>query len=351
MSDDRSLDRVLHDAGDRWRAAQSAPPEPDISQFVRAHPARWRMWAPVASVAGIAVVVAAVVVPLSLQRGQPEQIGAAPTPTGEASVRALPADQGGGVPVEGAGTLFRDGTGPIMLCSGVVSTLDLPASGAGCGPVAVPTTGVEPRWLVHTTTGGQAYSGPVRVEGTYRDATLAVNRVVEATPDPPPPVTEPPVPCPPPAGGWPPGYGLPAQDDGSALNRLAEHVRASPDRFGDLWEGHPDGPPSADASYAPTRMVYVVGTTGDVDAARTELAALYPGSLCVHKVRYSATDLENVAERLRSNSSTPIEASVLVIENKVAVKVVALDPATVAILDPVGRDALVVEEPLLQWLD
>lgn len=32
-------------------------------------------------------------------------------------------------------------------------------------------------------------------------------------------------------------------------------------------------------------------------------------------------------------------------------KVVALDPATVAILDTVGRDTLVVDEALLEWLD
>jgi hypothetical protein len=40
-----------------------------------------------------------------------------------------------------------------------------------------------------------------------------------------------------------------------------------------------------------------------------------------------------------------------VIENKVRVSVVALDPATVAVLDAAGRDAIILEEPLLQWLD
>ena len=39
------------------------------------------------------------------------------------------------------------------------------------------------------------------------------------------------------------------------------------------------------------------------------------------------------------------------IENKVRVKVIALDPATSALLDDVGREALIIDEPLLQWLD
>jgi hypothetical protein len=46
-----------------------------------------------------------------------------------------------------------------------------------------------------------------------------------------------------------------------------------------------------------------------------------------------------------------MQANVDVIENKVRVKVVALDPATGAVLDEAGRDAIILEEPLLQWLD
>jgi hypothetical protein len=354
-----NFDQTLAETGRQWRAAQPEPVNVDPGAFLPwraqarnawgSRPRSSRVWAPAA--VGIAAVIAAVLVPLALQRGGdpivgPQEPGAAPQP----SLPILPPDQGAGVPVEGTGTLFRDGSGPIKLCSQVTATLDLPTSLAGCSPVAVVTTGVDASLLVHTTTGGQAYSDPVRVEGTYRDGILSVSRVAKAQPDPPGAWVEPPIPCAPPAGGWAMGYGLPAQDDGSAANGLIAFVRSHPDRYLDLWEGHPDGPPSDEASYAPTRMVYVVGTTGDVSQARSELSAIYPGNLCVHKVRYTMADLERMAQLLTTVEATPIEAEPDVIQNKVRVKVVALDPPTVAILAGF-RDALVIEEPLLQWLD
>ena len=312
-----------------------------------------KRWAPLAAVAGVAIAVAAIAVPLALTRNAGDD---APGPTPESPEQtdvgpvALPADNGAGVPVEGLGTLFRDRTGPIMLCKNVVVTLDMPTSGASCDRVAVPTTGVEDHWLVHSTTHGHAFSAPVRVEGTYRQGKLAITRVELAQPDPPPPYTEPPVPCDPPTGGWAMGRGETGPDDWMGLNRLTEHVRAHPERFSDIWEGHPDGVPSGPSGF-PSRMVYVVGTTGDVAQAQAELRSMYPGNLCVHQVSRSAADLERIAQRLRDNPSTPISAYPDVIQNKVRVTVVALNPATGAVLDEADRDAIILDEPLLQWLD
>ncbi len=309
-----------------------------------------RRWVPLAAVAGVAVALAAVIVPLALARTDGD--GTGPVPGGSSKPTepaALPSDPGAGIPVEGQGTLYRDRTGPIQLCASVVSTLDLPPSGAGCDRVAVPTTGVDESWLVNTTTGGQAYSVPVRVEGTFQLGTLAVTRVVPATPDPPAPFSEPPVPCGPPAGGWAEGRGETGLDDWMKLNTLMEYVRARPDRFADVWEAHPDGPPTG-PRYAPSRMVYAIGTTGDVAQAFAELRAVWPGNLCVYQVQRSATDLERLAQRLQA-STPPMSGEIDVIQNKVRVKVVALDPATVAALDAAGRDAIILEEPLLQWLE
>jgi hypothetical protein len=98
-------------------------------------------------------------------------------------------------------------------------------------------------------------------------------------------------------------------------------------------------------------MVMAVGTTGDVAQAMAELRPMYPGNLCVYQVSRSAGDLGRLAQRLRDNGTTPMSATIDVIENKVRVKVVALDPATVAVLDTAGRDGVILEEPLLQWLD
>jgi hypothetical protein len=130
---------------------------------------------------------------------------------------------------------------------------------------------------------------------------------------------------------------------------LQARVGADPERFTDLWEGHPGGDPAG--ASAPAVKVMVVGTTGDLAADRAALAAGYPGNLCVHQVRYSAAGLRRIAERLAGVPATPIEATPLTTENRVLVKVVALDPATVAVLDQVGRDAVKLDEPLLQWLD
>jgi hypothetical protein len=78
---------------------------------------------------------------------------------------------------------------------------------------------------------------------------------------------------------------------------------------------------------------------------------MYPGNLCVHHVTRSAADLERIAQVLRDNPAAPISAHPEVIQNKVRVSVVALDPATVAVLDGAGRDGIILDEPLLQWLD
>ena len=102
---------------------------------------------------------------------------------------------------------------------------------------------------------------------------------------------------------------------------------------------------------SPSRMVYVIGTTGDVAQARPNCARCTPATSACIGSRRSAADLEQLAQRLRDTPSTPISAYPDVIQNKVRVKVVALDPATVAVLDAAGRDAIILEEPLLQWLD
>ncbi len=262
----------------------------------------------------------------------------------------FPTDPDGVGRVGGTGSLIRHQNGETWLCPGITTTADLPTSRAGCGELHVLVTGVDEKWLVHTTTSGQGYSDPVKVEGTYRAGTLAVTKVDPFTPDPPPPFAEPPVPCPAPAGGWRPGHGYTPDDpNNDPLNRLIEQVRGKPADYTDVWEGHPEGVPPGGS--APPVMVMVVGTKGDVASTRAELAAIFPGNLCVHRVQYSASELQAIAEQLRRDSRTPIGVDPLVIENKVRVKVIALDPATSALLDDVGREALIIDEPLLQWLD
>lgn len=339
---DGEVDRALTAAGARWRSAQQPPPDVDTARLLEAvRGRRLRAWAPLAAVAGVAAVLAVVVLPVVLRGdgGAGTDIGA----PGGGSPGAGPVGTG---EMEGIGTLLREADGTTKLCASVIATMSLPPTGAACSPVFVLVTGVEDRWFTQEATSGQAWSESVRVEGSYSNGTLAVRQVEPFHPDVAP--QEPAVvPCEPPAGGWAPG-----QNVDERANALSEYVRARPDRFTDVWVGYPDGPPTMDTGADVTSpMVYVVGTTGDVEAAGTELEAIFPGNLCVHPVAYSAADLQAIADQLSAVSTTPIQADVMVIENKVRVKVVALDPSTNAVLDAVGRDALIIDEPLLRWLE
>jgi hypothetical protein len=97
--------------------------------------------------------------------------------------------------------------------------------------------------------------------------------------------------------------------------------------------------------------VLVAGTTADLAMARAELAALYGGNLCVYRVRFAAADLDRIAERLREAAPGRIDAQPLIIEDQVRVQVVALDPSTMKLLDRVDPGAVLLAEPMLQWLD
>jgi hypothetical protein len=207
MSD--NLDRVLNAAGGAWRADQPPPPDVDTSRFLRStHGPRARVWAPIAAVAGVAAVLAVVVLPIAFGGGGGAPLGAEPSgPPEPAATPVRPA-----APMEGFGTLLREADGTMKLCRDVAVLTSLPPAGAGCSQVFVLVTGVGDEWFTQEATSGQRWSEPVRVEGSYGAGTLAVTKVEAAVPD-PPTFVEPPVPCPEPPAGWAPGYGVPAGQD------------------------------------------------------------------------------------------------------------------------------------------
>jgi hypothetical protein len=307
-----------------------------------------RALAPLTVVAAVFVVFAAIAVPIVLHRSSTGGSGAGKSRAAEVP-RPLPANTGDGVPVEGAGTLLRSG-GDVRLCAMVITTLSLPPSSAACGAVWVPVTGVSKRWFSNRTTEGQAYSIPVRVEGSYRGGTLEVSDVRPAGPPDERASVEPPVPCTPPVGGWRPGNGLvnPA-DESVATERLQAALAGGREHYTELWEGHPAG--VGPGVSAPPYSVFVAGTTADLATARAELGTLYGGNLCVHRARFAAADLERIAQRLREAAPGRVDAQPSTIEDRVRVQVVALDPTTVALLDRVDPNAVLLEEPMLQWLD
>jgi hypothetical protein len=308
-------------------------------------PSTARALAPLTVVAAVFVVFAAVAVPTVLHRGA--GAGGARDPRAAAPPRPLPANTGDGVPVEGAGTLLRDGK-VMKLCAEVATTLSLPPSSAACGAIWVPVTGVPKRWFSNRTTEGQSYSVPVRVEGSYRGGTLEVRDVRPSGPPDELMRQEPAMPCAAPVGGWRPGHGFvsPAEEI-VATERLRAALTGGREHYTEMWEGHPAGPGGSASPYS----VLVAGTTGDLTMARVELSALYGGNLCVHRVRFAAADLERIALRLREAAPGRVDAEPLPIDDRVRVRVVALDPNTVALLDGVDPHAVLLEEPMLQWLD
>jgi hypothetical protein len=307
-------------------------------------PSTARALAPLTVVAVVFVVSAAVAVPLVLHRGSGH---GARDPRAVAAPVPLPANTGDGVPVEGAGTLLRDG-GDIRLCAEVATTLSLPPSSAACGAVWVPVTGVPKRWFSNKTTEGQSYSVPVRVEGSYRGGTLEVTEVRPSGPPDALRSAEPAVPCAAPVGGWRPGHGFGSSvEETVATERLRAALTGGRERYTEMWEGHPAGPAASASPYS----VLVAGTTGDLAMARAELTTFYGGNLCVHRVRFAAADLDRIAQRLREAAPGRVDAQPSTVEDRVRVQVVALDPTTVALLDRVDPNAVLLEEPMLQWLD
>jgi hypothetical protein len=300
---------------------------------------------------GVAAVVAAVAIPLALRSGGKSDLVAGPggpSPTGPSAANPttnqwLVSD---GARVTGRGTLFSDNGGSMRLCAEVVMTMDLPTSQAGCNGVSVVVTGIGANRLTDTTTHGQAFSPQVDVVGRYSGGALVAESVTEVGQRPADPQPEPKIPCPAPPGGWKAGYGA-GGDDADAQNGLIAHVRGNPDRYLDIWEGHPDGVGTAANSYQPSTMVFVVGTTGDLDAGRDELGAIYHGNLCVYPATHSDTDLQRIADRLRSVSATTVAAEVDPIAGRVAVTVAVLDAAAQAMLATFDSDALIVKPPLL----
>jgi hypothetical protein len=295
-------------------------------------PARaWARWAPLAAVAAVVAVLTAVLVPLALRRAPDDgAVAGSPSATGRA------------VPVEGVGHLTRGRDGRVSLCSMTI-TPGVEGAPPVCAGDAVAVIGADDATVL-------ANPGRIRVEGTYRAGTLTLTRVIGPAPEEAGPPGRPPLPCAAPPGGWRPGNGFPNPgDELAASDRVASLVAADPRRYGGMWHWEADptaGPAPGELEGAV--VVKVVGTTGDLARARAELLAAYAGNLCVHAVRYSAADLDRIVERL---TAAGITAGMDERLNKVRVSVVALDPPTATLLDEVGRDALFVEEPMLQWLE
>jgi hypothetical protein len=296
-------------------------------------------WIPTVGVAAAvaAATVTAVVVPLALRGAAPGSAGAGAPGISAAAGSATAT--GRAVPVEGVGHLLRDTDGQIRLCS-LAFTPGVKGAEPLCAGDRIAVAGADDAMV-------SANPGRIRIEGTYRAGMLSLSRVIGPAPE-ESSAADPPLPCATPRGGWARGNGFPDGDDHDARAGVDRLTRAQPQRYGQAWTWGTGSDPPAPGEVDPKVSVVVVGTTGDVARARADLSAVYGGNLCVHPVRYGAADLDRIVQRL---TSAGITAGVDVRLSKVRVSVVVLDPPTAALLEEVGRDALIVEEPMLQWLE
>ncbi len=269
------IDWELRQAGEHWRVSQaSSPSTEDVLEAVRKAPARRRI-----PRAALTVIVVLAIAGIAIRAFGVGQASRAVLPTDPISPVQV------GDKVTGFGNvLIAPGNAPLF-CSRITSAASMGAI-PSCSPIAITLSGVSASDLP----GRQeldsvivAYS--VIVRGTWTGDALHVESLAQALP---PEATTPVLPCARPANGWtslPPSVAAIE----SSTAELAKEVDAHPDLFSGTWVA---SGPQGDA-------VQVVGTIGDPETVRAELKTVYQYGLCVVPARFSARDLERVANILR----------------------------------------------------
>jgi hypothetical protein len=332
------IDRLLSEDGARWRAAQPAAPELDPALFARPRRPRWQ---PLAAAAAVVVVIAAGIGAAALRRS-PD----APPPAA-ASPGEIVRD---GDPVAGQGFVVALPGRPVQLCvpsGGATISIYPPPVPKPC-PVAVTVTGLDLGRLSNRHEREGAVWGSARVQGVYRARTLAVTRQ-EAYREPPRPDASAPdaVPCPEPAGGWT----RPPEDMEAAMRRLGQAVNRHAAEYTDLYVRYPYGWHLQDQSNRKGTVVYVVGTTGDVAAARRELERVFPAEhLCVTRASWSKAAMAAAERVLRTPQARAVgigQPFPDTLKDRVTAELLVLDEAASRFLAGVA-DGRVIPEPMLE---
>jgi hypothetical protein len=303
-------------------------------------------WLPLVAAGAVVTVAAGVAVVLNTRGGDQQPAAAGPAPTGA---------------VGSAGQVVRDGdrvTGrgqvvalpgrPVQLCAPYATISIYPEPVPAPCRVAVTVTGLDLDRLSHRRERDGAVWGSARVEGVYRAGTLTVTRQLDDRPGPVPDVvTADRVPCPEPPGGW---QRQPA-DPSRLIDALNAAVQADPDTYNGPWVRYPYGWHLQDTSDRKGIEVYVVGTTGDLEAARAALAELVPAEhLCVTTVRWSKAAMDAAQRQL---TGPPAEAAGIsgghgeLLEDRVVADLVVLDERASRFLAGVA-DGRVTARPLLR---
>lgn len=343
------VEDLLNADGTRWRAAQPPPPEPDLALL--AGPARRSRWQPLAAAAVVTLVVAGAVAVAARRSPAP-----APVP-GAASTDEIVRD---GDRVLGQGTVLARPGQPVRMCLPEVTMAIYPPPVPACR-TGVTVAGLDLDRLSSRDERDGTVWGSARVEGVYRAGTVVVSRQEAPRPaagsDPTGrrptdrgPAAPDSVPCPEPAGGW---------------TRLAERVRATgyvgltrvvsqnSGELNDPYVAYPYGWHLQDQSDGKGTEVYVVGTTGDLEAARRKLEEVFPAEhLCVTRVTWSRAAMSAAETRLGGVQAQRLgfgRPSTLVIQDRVTVELLVLDEPASRYLAGVA-DGRVELEPMLRKL-
>jgi hypothetical protein len=345
---ERDIDQMLRADGDRWRAAQPAPPEPDVERLLAAAgTGPDRRWQPLVAAAAVLAVVAGIVTVAGLR--QPAKDGQVPVTGSGSGTDAVVRD---GDLVVGQGEVVALPGRPVQLCPPrPVVALDIPnpPPPPPC-EIAVTVVGLDLGKLSGRQERDGAVWGGARVEGVYRAGTLTVTRQ-EATvyPAPKDAAAADPVPCPEPSGGWP------RQPDRAllepALGRLQQVIRKNSTVFNDVYIRYPYGWHLQDQTNRKGTEVYVVGTVGDIAEARRMLEAVFPAEhLCVTRATWSMAEMNEAERQLRSAEARQAGVSDVrpeVLTDRVVAHLLVLDEAASRYLAAVAGGR-VVAEPMLR---
>jgi hypothetical protein len=210
--------------------------------------------------------------------------------------------------VRGFGMVVAEPGKPVRFCApdadASIGGPELPDADAA--PVApacpgVTLTGADLGRLTDREEHDGTVSGAAWVEGRYHAGTVAVTRQTPVSPAAPAPDPLggplPPPPCAAPDAGWQPG-----QLDDGAVGTLDSYLEAHPDQYGGDEISYPDGEPSPSDDPEPPpgpgpTQVLVVGSVLDQARAQRELAAIFPGNLCVTRAAHTRRQVDAVAAR------------------------------------------------------
>ncbi len=255
---------------------------------------RWRL--PLVAAGAVVAVAAGVTVVLNTGGGEQQRAAAEPTPAPTDPVAWADQVVRDGDRVTGRGQVVALPGRPVQLCAPYATIAIYPEPVPAPCRVAVTVTGLDLDRLTHRKERDGAVWGSARVEGVYRAGTLTVTRQLDDRPGPVPDVvTADRVPCPEPPGGWP---RQPA-DPSRLIAALDAAVNADPQTYNGPWVRYPYGWHLQDTSDRKGIEVYLVGTTGDVEAARQALSTLVPAEhLCVTGVRWSKAAMDAAQKQL-----------------------------------------------------